>query len=191
MLERGLIQVYTGDGKGKTTAALGLALRAVGHGLQVKIIQFSKGSGYTGELFAAPRLSPNLEIYQFGWGCPLSGLIRSGQMKCNKCGECFRKNRDPELNFASKALDFAWQCIQKGGVDLLILDEISHPLRRKLISMKEVDEFLQAKPEKLELVLTGRGMPAEILEYADLITEMREVRHPFQKGVESRRGIDF
>ena len=191
MEQLGLIQVYTGSGKGKTTAALGLAIRAIGHGLKVEIIQFLKGSSYSGELFTAQRLFPQLQITQFGWGCPLSSLIRSGQTKCKKCGECFSKNRDRENNLARPALEYAQNLIKEQNCDILILDEISHPLRHNLLDTFEICNLLKTKPANLELVLTGRDMPPEILAIADLVTEAVPVKHPFQVGVDSRRGIEY
>lgn len=187
----GLIQIYTGKGKGKTTAALGLAMRAIGHGLMVHMVQFLKGSSYSGELFAAQRLFPQLQITQFGWGCPLSSLIRSGQAKCSKCGECFRKNRDKETNLARPALNFANNLIEEQSCDLLILDELSHPLRHNLLDITEVCNLLRAKPANLEIVLTGREMPQEIIDLADLVTEVFPKKHPFQAGIDSRRGIEY
>lgn len=191
MEKLGLIQVYTGKGKGKTTAALGLATRAIGHGLKVQMVQFLKGSAHSGELFAAHRLFPQLQITQFGWGCPLSSLIRSGQAKCRKCGECFRKNRDITTNLARPALEYAKSLIRERCCDLLILDEISHPLRHRLLEAEEVCNLLKAKPTNLEIVLTGREMPQEIIELADLVTEVFPQKHPFQAGIDSRRGIEY
>lgn len=189
--ETGLIHVYTGDGKGKTTAALGLATRAVGHGKMVHMVQFLKGSSYSGELFAAPRLFPQLQITQFGWGCPWSSQIRSGQGHCTGCGECFRNNRDPEISLAKHAFKFSTQLVHQGEYDIIILDEISHPIRHKLLEADRVVQLLKEKPHHVELVLTGRRMAPEIMEVADYVTELVPHKHPFQKGIESRRGIEY
>ncbi len=191
MVRQGLIQVYTGNGKGKTTAALGLALRAIGHGARVQIVQFLKGSSYTGELFTAQRLFPELQITQFGWGCPWSSLIRSGHEKCRKCGQCFQKNRDPALGIAQKAFSFTQQIIANQSCDLLILDEISHPIRHQLLTDDEISTMLKQKPNDLEIVLTGRAMAAKLIAIADLVTEFTPIKHPFQAGIASRRGIEY
>lgn len=191
MTHRGLIQVYTGKGKGKTTAALGQALRAVGHGFNVHIVQFLKGSSYSGELYSTPRLWPQLQITQFGWGCPLSSLIRSGQAECQGCKECFRKNRDPQTSLARPALEFARTLLGDADLNILILDEISHPLRYCLLDVEEVCGLLKSKPSGLELILTGRDMPQPIIDLADLVTEFTPIKHPYQSGVKSRRGIEY
>jgi cob(I)alamin adenosyltransferase len=192
--EKGLIQVYTGNSKGKTTAALGLTLRAVGHGFKVCIIQFLKGSMYTGELFSAQRLYPNVEIYQFGKNCPYASLIKDGFMKCIGCGECFvmREKITPvDREIVSKAVRFAEEVVLSQKYDIVVLDEISHGINVGLIDLNEVLKLLNRKPERVELVLTGRNMPEEIIEAADLVTEMVEIKHPFKKGIPSRRGIEY
>lgn len=191
MEHKGLIQVYTGAGKGKTTAALGLALRAVGCGWKIAFIQFLKGSSYTGELFSTARFGEQWHHAQFGWGCPYSALIRHGQMVCSKCGQCFRENRDPEYKFAPLALAYAKNLADTGQYQLMVLDEISHAIRRDLLTVDEVLEFLHGKPSDLEIVLTGRHMASEILAIADLVTELAAVKHPLEKGIPSRRGIEY
>lgn len=191
METKGLIHVYTGDGKGKTTAALGLCLRAVGHGWAVAFIQFLKGSSYTGELFSSARFGEKWHYAQFGWGCPYSSLIRTGHESCKKCGQCFRENRDPKYEFAPMALKYAKKLAEKGQYHMLVLDEISHALRRNLLSIEDVMEFLRTKPAGLEIVLTGRDMAQEIIDLADLVTESKLVKHPFSEGVQSRRGIEY
>lgn len=191
MEPKGLIHVYTGDGKGKTTAALGLCLRAIGHGWTVAFIQFLKGSSYTGELFGTARFSEQWHYAQFGWGCPFSSLIRTGGMSCQKCGQCFRENRDPKYAFAPMALEHAKKLVNTGRYQLLVLDEISHALRRGLLPAKAVVEFLQTKPAGLEIVLTGRDMAQAVMDLADLVTEHRMVKHPFTEGIQSRRGIEY
>lgn len=191
MERKGLLHVYTGDGKGKTTAALGLCLRALGHGWTVAFIQFLKGSSYTGELFSAVPFGRQWHFAQFGWGCPFSSLIRNGQEKCRQCGQCFRENRDPENAFAPKAFAYAKELALTGRYQLLVLDEISHALNHGLLSIEEVRDFLQTKPAGLEIVLTGRRMPQEIVELADMATECHPVKHPFARGVQSRLGIEY
>lgn len=175
--ETGLVQVYTGDGKGKTTAALGLALRAIGRGLKIVIIAFMKeGSLGTGELEAAERLSPDLVIRQFN-GNLLGGITPERFADVKKAVE--------------EGLDFARQIIAEKSCDILILDEISHALNFKAADLEVVLDLIEKKPADMELVLTGRDMPQEVLDKADLITEMRSVKHYFEKGVEARKGIEY
>ncbi len=183
------VTVITGDGKGKTTGALGLALLALESGRQAAVVQFLKGNSYAGELFAAQRAG--LRIYQFGWGCPWSSLIRSGQMHCIGCGECFRHNRDPEYGFAVKALEFARRLADSGEYGLLVLDEVSHALRRGLLEDGAVTDLVTAYREQMDLVLTGRQMPAEITALADTVYDLQAVKHPFEQGIKSRRGIEY
>lgn len=173
-LRRGCIQVYTGDGKGKTTCALGLAFRAVGRGLQVYIIQFLKGRD-TGELNAAPRLAPELTIVSFG----RAGLVNL-------------KTPAPEdLDLARQALDLARSVISAGKHDLVVLDEINVALAAGLVPLDEVLNLLHSRPPHVEVVLTGRNAPPEIIDAADLVTEMRPLKHYWQAGLAARRGIEW
>lgn len=194
-LERGLIQVYTGNNKGKTTAALGLALRACGHGFQVYMISFLKGSSYTGELYAAARLSPNLRIVQFGRNCPHASLIKEGFMKCTGCGECFVKRDEitgEDREKMALAFRHASEIILGGEHDIVILDEILNALKYGLLEVGEVVGLLKGKPEHVEVVLTGRDAPPEIIEMAHLVTEMAGIKHPFKDyGITARRGIEY
>ncbi len=193
-LEKGLIQVYTGNSKGKTTAALGLALRAIGHGFRVCVIQFLKGGAYTGELFAAQRLYPYLVFRQYGVTCPYSALIRQGEADCRGCGKCFtEKGKDTEENrkLARLALRAAEEAICSEEYDLVILDEINNAFYYELLSVDEVLALLAKKPAQIEVILTGRHAPPEIIARADLVTEMTLVKHPFQRGIPSRRGIEY
>lgn len=174
-LERGLIQVYTGNGKGKTTASLGLALRAVGHGYKIFMLQFMKGSKDYGELITAEKHLPNLIIVQ-------SGL------------ETFVDKNNPspaDLEMAARGLETAKKVVREGNFDLVILDEINVALDYKLIPLDEVLDMIHSKPDHVELILTGRSAPEEILKAADLITEMTLVNHPFYKGVDARQGIEY
>lgn len=174
-LERGLIQVYTGNGKGKTTASLGLALRAVGHGYKIFMLQFMKGSKDYGELITAEKHLPNLIIVQ-------SGL------------ETFVDKNNPspaDLEMAAGGLETAKKVVREGNFNLVILDEINVALDYKLIPLDEVLDMIHSKPDHVELILTGRSAPEEILEAADLITEMTLVNHPFYKGVDARQGIEY
>lgn len=173
---RGLIIVYTGDGKGKTTAALGLALRAVGAGLKVRMLQFIKGEWKPAELKAAKWLAPAFSIEQLGIG-----------FVTYKPKHPYEAHRQ----VAQVAWEKARAEIASENQDLLILDEINNALQLNLLSVKEVVGALQGKPETLHIVLTGRGAPLEIIELADLVTEMKAIKHPYKKGIRAQHGIDF
>jgi cob(I)alamin adenosyltransferase len=173
-LERGLIQVYTGDGKGKTTAALGLALRAAGHGLQVEIIQFMKGWPGYGELKGVEWL-PTVAIRPFG----RRGWIHPAQPETG------------DYERAAEALSYARQVLSSGQIDIVVLDEINVALDYGLLNLEAVLALLDGKPPTVELILTGRNAHPEIVRRADLVTEMRKVRHPFDGGIKGRRGIEF
>ena len=173
-LEQGFVQVYTGDGKGKTSAAFGLALRAVGRGLKVYVIQFIKGGFDYGELYVVDKL-PNLKLKAFGRGE-------------------FVTEKPPgkeDVELAQEALALAEQVVKSGEYDIVILDEINVALNLKLTNIDEVLELIKNKPKHVELILTGRYAPKEIIEAADLVTEMKEVKHPFKKGYEARKGIEY
>jgi cob(I)alamin adenosyltransferase len=173
-LEQGLIQVYTGNGKGKTTAALGLALRAVGRGLRVCMFQFIKGGEPYGEHLAAARLVPELTIIQTG-----------------RDSWIFKDRLDPEdIRIAAETLERARQAITGGEYDLVILDEINGAAWFGLIDVEEVLSVMAAKPPRLELVLTGRGAHEKVIEAADLVTEMFELKHYYRKGIPARVGIE-
>lgn len=194
-LTQGLVQVYTGDGKGKTTAALGLALRAAGHNLEVEMIQYMKGSNYTGELFSTERLA-NFNIKQFGKGCAYAAAIYQGLMKCKGCGDCFLKGSDSldkELHqkFVQAAYYYTKKILETGDKDLVILDEINNALRYDLLTVKQVLDLIELKDDQTELILTGREIAEEILDRADLVTEMMAIKHPYQQGIESRWGIEY
>jgi cob(I)alamin adenosyltransferase len=174
MLVKGQVQVYTGDCKGKTTAALGLALRAVGRDLMVFMIQFMKGGGPYGEHLAAPRLAPNLTIVQTG---------REGWVD--------RNNPDPEdRRLAQEAVSMARKILTEGGYDLVILDEINSAVNFGLVEVDQVLELIDLRPDNIELVLTGRNADERIIAVADLVTEMREIKHYYKKGVPARIGIE-
>lgn len=193
-LGQGLVQVYTGDGKGKTTAALGLALRACGHRFAVTIIQFAKGVSYTGELFSLERLYPEIQIYQFGRDCKRSSAIRQGFDSCGGCGECMVRRgeiTDEDRIMAEKGLHLAVEISTSGESDILILDEISVAVNLGLLLVDDVVKLIDERDNHTEIVLTGRNMPEEILARADLITEMRKVRHPYSQGIPARRGIEY
>jgi cob(I)alamin adenosyltransferase len=171
---KGLVQVYTGDGKGKTTAALGLALRASGQGLKVYIVQFMKGWPFYGELESVKHL-PNVTLRQFG-----------------RPNFVNKQNPDPiDIRLAREALDHARAVTVAGQHDLVILDEVNVALDFGLVKLADVLDSLDSRPPQVELVLTGRGAPAALIARADLVTEMLQIKHPFTEGVEARKGIEF
>lgn len=173
-LAQGQIHVYTGNGKGKTTAALGLALRAAGRELMVCMIQFMKGGGPYGEHLAAPRLAPYLTIIQTG---------REGWVN--------RENPDPEdKRLAHEAMAMAERALTEGRYDLVILDEINGAVSFGLVGVDEVLALLAKKPAAVELVLTGRNADEKVIAAADLVTEMREIKHYYKAGVPARVGIE-
>ena len=173
---KGLIIVHTGNGKGKTTAAMGMALRATGHNFKVLMIQFIKGSWHYGELDAIKRLHPYLEIIPLG-----KGFIRLG-----KEGPDAKDRRA-----ICDAWDFCKEKMASDEYDMIILDEINYVIDYQLLPVDEVLEAIKAKPDRLHLVLTGRNAHPEIIEIADLATEMKEIKHPFQNGVKAQKGIEF
>jgi len=179
---RGLIIVYTGSGKGKTSAALGAALRALGHGWRVLVIQFFKGDWPVvfGELEMAKRLSPQFELLQLG-----KGFVQ--HMGDNKPLEIHEEA-------AREALRTAKERMVSGAYDLIVLDEIFYAIDYAgvhLVDLKAVMELIDAKPPSLHLVLTGRNAPKEIIDRADLVTEMQEVKHPWQQKIPAQAGIDY
>ena len=172
-MKKGFIHVYTGPGKGKTTAALGLGLRAVGAGFKVHMVQFMKGRRYS-EIDGIEQLS-NFSISQHG-------------------RDEFVNKENPEqidIDMAQEGFDFAKKIIKDSKFDMIILDEINVAVDFKLIDLKDVLNLIEDKPEPLELILTGRYAHSDIIKKADLVTEMLEIKHPYQKGVLSRKGIDF
>jgi cob(I)alamin adenosyltransferase len=189
MNSNGLIHVYTGQGKGKTTVALGLTLRALGHGFNVYIIQFLKGGRHLGELSTVKNFD-NLKIKQFGKKCPYSKQMKAGSIDCGNCRDCFL-TRKQERERAVEGLKEAEKVIKSGKYDLVVLDEINNTVNKKLVKCEDVLDVLKVKHEKTEVVLTGRNAPKEFIEIADYVTVMEDVKHPFQKGFRVRRGIDY
>ena len=171
-LKKGYVQVYTGDGKGKTTAALGLALRAVGNDFKVFIAQFVKGLEYC-EIKALKRLNDSITVKQYGRGC----FIQNNPTK-------------EDIAAARNGLCEITEVISSGKYDLVILDEINIALHFKILTLQDVLDLIEIKPGNVELVLTGRRAEKEIIDKADLVTEMREVKHYFTKGVMARKGIE-
>jgi len=167
-----LIQVYTGNGKGKTTAALGLALRAAGAGLKVFIGQFVKGRCYS-ELNALKKIK-NIKIEQFGTNC----FIR-------------KKPDKKDIELAENGLTKIAKTISKKAYDVVILDEINIALKLRLLKLRELLDLIKRTPKKTELILTGRNAHPKILEIADLVSEIKDKKHYYKKGIQARRGIEF
>jgi cob(I)alamin adenosyltransferase len=173
-MENALIHVYTGNGKGKTTAALGLAMRAAGHGFRVYMIQFMKGRINYGELETA-NLIPNLTMKQFGRPDFVS-----------------KDNPDPEdIRLAHEGFEHAKDIIFSNNYDIVILDEINVAMDFNLISTDEVLALLTRRPATVELILTGRDCPRQIVKIADYVTEMLEIKHPYHEGTLAREGIGW
>jgi cob(I)alamin adenosyltransferase len=173
-LDCGFIQIYTGNGKGKSTAAIGQAVRAAGYGLKTYIAQFMKEYPYN-ELNSLKHLSDWITIEQFGG----DDFVYKKELPGKK-----------ELEKASKALESSKNKMLSGDYDLIILDEVIVAIYFKLLQTDELIDFIKQKPENVELILTGRYCPDKLIELADLVTEMKEVKHYYQKGVKSRRGIE-
>jgi len=177
MAERqGLVLVNTGNGKGKTTAALGMGMRAWGQGMKVLVLQFIKGNWKYGELQAAERMGSNFVMRQMG-----EGFVSN----CNE---------DEKLNHqcaAREALHAAGSEITSGKWDMIILDEINYAIKFGLVSLEAVLDLIKIKPATLHLVLTGRDVRPEIIEMADLVTEMKEIKHPYKQGIKAQQGIEF
>jgi cob(I)alamin adenosyltransferase len=171
---QGCVQVYTGNGKGKTTAAMGLALRAAGAGLRTLIIQFMKGQHYS-ELESAKLLAPYLRIEQCG-----------SPEFCRPGSETFPEH----VRLAGEGLRRARKAVQEGEADVIILDEIVTAALFGLIGESDILELMKLRPHGTELILTGRGAGAALIDAADLVTEMREIKHYFREGIPARRGIE-
>ena len=169
-----MLQIYTGDGKGKTTAALGLALRAWGHGFNTALIQFMKGSGDYGEILATRNL-PGIAIHQFG----TPDFVKKGSPS------------EKDIQLAKEGLDFAFEVIKSRNYDIIILDELSVAIDFDLVPLQRVLELLDTVPDDDEIIITGRNAPAELIERADLVTEMKMIKHYYEKGIQGREGIEF
>jgi len=173
-LEKGFVQVYTGEGKGKTSAAFGLALRAVGRGLRVCMVQFIKGGFDYGELYVIDGL-PNFTLKAFGRGKFITESPPSVE----------------DVDIAEEAFKAATEAVTGGAYDVVILDEINVAIKLDLVEEKDVLELINKKPKNVELVLTGRYASKRIIEAADLVTEFKKVKHPFDKGHPARKGVEF
>lgn len=174
-LERGLVQIYTGNGKGKTTAALGLATRAAGQGFHVCFLQFLKDLP-SGEVISVRKLDMR--------------LIRFPGTFC--CGRRLsREDKSKLKDEMQEALSQTEKIVKSGRYNLVILDEINFVLYKRLIKVKDILHLIKNKPSHIELVLTGRYAPPSLIQAADLVTEMLEVKHPFQQGIKARKGIEY
>lgn len=173
----GLLIVYTGDGKGKTTAALGMCVRAVGYNWKICLIQFVKGSWKYGELEGLKRLAPNVEQHVVGEG--FVGIIDDN------------KDIEEHRRAAELGIELAIKRIRSGRYELVILDELTVAHKLGLVTEPQIRSLLEAAGEKQHLVITGRDCPAWLIDRADLVTEMKEVKHPFQQGIKAARGIDW
>jgi len=171
-LKKGYVHIYTGDGKGKTTAAIGLAIRAIGCGLKVFLAQFIKGMKYS-EIKLLESLGDSIKIIQYGRGCFIKG-----------------KPTEEDIEAAQKGLIKAKEIMLSGDYDLVILDEINVAQYFGLLSVSDILDFIKDRPENIELILTGRRADERLIEKADLVTEMKEIKHYYEKGVKARQGIE-
>lgn len=169
-----MIQVYTGNGKGKTTAGLGLALRGLGAGRKVLLIQFLK-DGQSSEIKVIREYLPNFEVKIFG---PKGFLTKE-------------KLKKKDFDLAQQGFNFAQKAIQNKRYDLVILDEINLVLNFGLLKTEDIIALIKTTPKKIELILTGRSASKEVIDQADLVTEMKEIKHYFKKGIKARKGIEY
>lgn len=176
-LDKGYVQIYTGNGKGKTTAAVGQAVRAAGNGLKVYMLQFLK-TDQTGELEIAKLIGENFQIFRFE----------------SEKGFFWNLNDEEKALLQSevnRAYTFAMDVVKNNKCNVFILDEIMGILSNKLLTVEQVIDIIQNKPNKMELILTGRNVPDSIIQKADLVTEMKDVKHYIEKGVYARKGIEY
>jgi len=175
--KKGLIVVITGHGKGKTTSALGMAVRACGHDMKVCIIQFMKGDIYAGEWDGVKKMNCKVE------------LIPTGKGFCGIMGNPYPFHEHRES--AQKAVDLVHQKMSSGDWDILVLDEINNALHLKLVDLDQVLEMLRKKPPLMHVVLTGRDAPPPVIDLADTVSEITDVKHAYRKGIEPQPGIDY
>ena len=180
-LERGIVEVYTGNGKGKTTASIGLAIRAFGGHYVPIIFQFMKSGGYSGEFNELTRLG--IEAYQYGRPCSPLGDGSPNP----KCFEPHPEDKD----YAQRGFEHAKRATLSGHYDLVIMDEINFAVFKKLVDESQLLDLIKNKPAKVELILTGRNASPAIIGAADLVTEMKEIKHPYVEGITARKGIEY
>ncbi|MEW6002577.1 MAG: cob(I)yrinic acid a,c-diamide adenosyltransferase [Nitrospirota bacterium] len=173
----GLVVVITGHGKGKTTSALGMALRAVGHNMKICIIHFMKGDMYSGEIDGVKRLAPNVELHLTGKGF------------CGIMGNPY-PYKEHRAN-AQEAIKLANEKMLSGNFDILILDEINNAVKLRLVDLQQVLDLIDNKPPDMHLILTGRNAHEEMIKRAHTATEMREIKHAYRQGIEPQKGIDY
>jgi cob(I)alamin adenosyltransferase len=174
MKQKGITIVFTGNGKGKTSAALGVALRASGHGMKTLMIQFIKEKGKSGEQEVCPSVNQNIDIYPLGMGFVFRG-----------------DDPRPHIAMAEEAWFFMEETLQEKDYNILILDELSVVMNLGLLTMERVTGFLAKKVENIHVIITGRDAPKEIINLADVVTEMREIKHIYQQGINAIKGIDY
>lgn len=177
VMESGLVIVYTGKGKGKTTAALGMALRAIGYNYKICMIQFIKGSWHYGEMSSSKRLEPDFELTAVGKG--FVGILDD------------KTPKEIHQKIAKEAIEIAKEKIISEKYNIIILDEINYAINLGLVELAAVLDLIKNKPQGVTLVLTGNHVKQEIIDAADLVTEMKEIKHPFQRGIRAKKGIDF
>jgi cob(I)alamin adenosyltransferase len=173
---RGLLIVFTGNGKGKTSAAMGSALRAVGQGMKVLMIQFIKGSWHYGELDAVKAFGENFQIRPMG-----RGFVKVGAEKPDA----------EDIRLVQEAWKAAVEAMHSDRYDMIILDEINYAVHYGMITLDQVLNDLAARPEQLHVICTGRNAQDRLIEAADLVSEIREIKHPFEKGILAQRGIEY
>ncbi len=173
-MKKGLFAVFTGDGKGKTTAALGLAFRALGHGKKVAFIQFIKGNQKTGEVEAAKLHSQNLDFQVMGRGFTWKS-----------------DDKKKDIEAAKKAWEYAVATIKNDEHDMVILDELTYLFRYEMLDVSEVLKVIKNSSEHMHIIITGRGAPPALIEKADLVTEMLAIKHPYATGVKAQKGFEF
>lgn len=204
----GLVHVYNGDGKGKTSLALGMALRAAGQNFKILIIQFLKGGAYTGEFLAIKNFVKNIEICQYGKPCikeqkqlKLDGFdVSTGKVpdvdfirediECGECRSCFLADQEEQV-LTLNAFEHAKEAFEKNEFNIVVLDEILNAMRKNIITEDQVIELLNEKPEKMEIILTGRGEFEKLFKKVDYHIEMKMHNHPFLRGIYARRGIEY
>lgn len=200
----GLVHVYTGNGKGKTSLSMGIAVRAAGQNLKVNVIQFLKGGYYTGEFLAISNYVPQITFEQFGKPCikekkqmrldgfegiPKVEYYRE-DVECGDCRWCFLQD-DEEKRLGLEAYERAKEVVRDENVNVVVLDEIIVCITRDILTVEDIMWLIKNKHEYCELVLTGRYAPPELIKVADLCTEMKLVQHPFMKGISARKGIEY